>query len=388
MPLDLVETLSDLVSLPSVNPMGEPAFGPECFEGRVTDYLEKLFQRLGLPHVRNTVEPGRDNIYTRVDGDTSEVVLWEAHQDTVPVKGMIIDPWKPFVKDGKLYGRGSCDVKGGMTAMLGALVRLQEERPAGRPTIVLACTVGEEYGALGMKSVSRLWKEGSALLPRQPDVAVIAEPTSLNVVIAHRGVVRWKVRMRGRAAHSSQPHLGDNAIYKMARVIPVFERYQQEVTPTLTKHHLCGNPTLSVGTIQGGVSVNTVPDHVVIDIDRRVLPGEDPDEVYRFVVDYVNRNIGDLKVEHEAPYISGGGLADDNNAELAERLARAARSITGRCDKIGVPYGTDAAVTGRWGIPSVVFGPGSIDQAHTCDEWLELAQLEKAAEILYRFAAE
>lgn len=389
MSLDLVKTLSDLVALPSVNPMGEPVEGPEYFEARVTDYLEQLFRTHKLSFERQTVAPGRDNILVRVDGDTpldqgGQLVLLEAHQDTVPVKGMTIDPWKPVVRDGRLYGRGACDVKGGMAAMLGAVVRLSEERPAGRPTVVLACTVGEEYGHVGVVELPKLWEQGSKLLPRRPDLAIVAEPTLLQVVIAHRGVVRWKLHTRGKAAHSSQPHLGENAIYKMARVIAALEHYAKEVAPTLAEHHLCVRPTLSVGVIAGGVSVNTVPDHVVIDIDRRVLPGEKPAAVYQHVIDHLSQTLGDI-AEHSPPYIFGGGLNDDNNGPLAERLAAVAREVTGSCEKIGVPYGTDAAVTGEWGVPSVVFGPGSIDQAHTCDEWLSLDQLAKASEILYRF---
>src|SRR5437762_3131889 len=135
MPLDLVQTLSDLISLPSVNPMGRPLSGPEFFEYRVTDYLEQLFRRLKLPYERQTVEPKRDNIIARVDGDVppnegGELILFEAHQDTVPVDGMTIEPWTPLVREGRIYGRGACDIKGGMCAMLGAVARMAEERAA------------------------------------------------------------------------------------------------------------------------------------------------------------------------------------------------------------------------------------------------------------------
>ncbi|HEX5446882.1 MAG TPA: M20/M25/M40 family metallo-hydrolase, partial [Pirellulales bacterium] len=154
MPLDLVQTLSDLVAIPSVNPMGRPLDGPEYYEERVTDYLQRLFERLNLPWQRQPVEPRRENIIARLDGDRSpadggQVVLLEAHQDTVPVDGMTIDPWKPQVRDGRLYGRGACDIKGGMTAMLGAVARLAEDRPSGMPTVIMACTVNEEHGYSG-----------------------------------------------------------------------------------------------------------------------------------------------------------------------------------------------------------------------------------------------
>ncbi|MGE0606734.1 MAG: M20 family metallopeptidase [Pirellulales bacterium] len=395
MSLDLVETLSELVSIPSVNPMGRDVSGPEFYEYRVTEYLEKLFQRLGLPSERQTVDHLRDNIFTRVDGDVppeegGELLLFEAHQDTVPVDGMTIPPWTPTVHDGRLYGRGSCDIKGGMVAMLGALARLAQERPAGRPTIVLACTVNEEHGFTGATALQKMWTGGAkTIIPRQPDAAVVAEPTSLDVVTAHKGCLRWKLRTHGRACHSSQPHLGENAVYKMSKVLAALESYQREVAPRIPPHRLCGNATLSVGTITGGISVNTVPDLCTIEIDRRLLPGEDIDAAFQQVVDYVARAPGiDFEVDHEPPFMRGVALPDGDNKTVADRLAAVATSIVGRCRQIGVPYGTDASKIALDGVPSIVFGPGSIDQAHTCDEWLPLAELQTASDVLYQFGRE
>jgi len=145
MSLDLTATLGDLVAIPSVNPMGRDLSGDIFFEHRMTAYLERLFDRLGLKWQRQQVHSGRENIFARLDGSVppnegGKVLLLEAHQDTVPVDGMTIDPFKPVVRDGKIYGRGSCDIKGGMVAMLGAVARLAKERPAGMPTIIMACT--------------------------------------------------------------------------------------------------------------------------------------------------------------------------------------------------------------------------------------------------------
>ena len=392
MPLDLVETLRELVSIPSVNPMGRPVSGPEFFEYRVTDYLQGLFERLGLPWQRQPIEPKRENILVRVDGEVSPLdggplILLEAHQDTVPVDNMTIDPWDPVVRDGRVYGRGSCDIKGGMAAMLAALARLANQPKAGRPTVVLACTVNEEHGYSGAASLDQLWNHGDSILPRRPDVAIIAEPTDLHVVRAHKAAARWKCRTKGRASHSSRPHLGDNAIYRMCRVVAALEAYQNEFIPTLPQHARCGAATLSVGTISGGISVNTVPDECVIEIDRRVLPGEEPRAVYNQVIEFITARLGDdaQKVIHDEPYSLSLALDDKNNGELAARLQEAAKPTFAECDQVGVPYGTDASVIAAFGVPSVVFGPGSIDQAHTADEWLEIDQLEKATEILYRF---
>lgn len=392
MPLDPVQILRDLVRIPSVNPMGRAVDGPEYYEHRVTDYLQTLFTRLNLPWRRQTVEPRRDNIVARLDGakppsEGGAVLMLEAHQDTVPIDGMTIDPFAAELRDGRIYGRGACDIKGGMAATLAAVARLAEERPAGMPTILVACTVNEEQGYTGAKAVTQLWTERGGIFPRPPDAAIVAEPTSLDVVVAHKGCVRWECRVRGRAAHSSRPELGDNAIYKMGRVLAVLERYQREVAPTLGEHPRCGRPSLSVGTIAGGLSVNTVPDECAIKIDRRLLPEEDPQAAMRHVVDYLAHDTTiDFPLEHDDPFLPAGGLPDSDNAHLGERLRATAIEIAPGRSLVGVPYGTDASTFQAAGVPSVVFGPGSIDQAHTADEWIEVAQLEAAAEILYRFA--
>ena len=394
MPLDLVATLSELVSIPSVNPMGREVAGDQYYEHHVTAYLEQLFQRLGVTYERQFVHPKRENILARLDGSTppedgGPLLLFEAHQDTVPVEGMTIEPWAPTVRDGRLYGRGSCDIKGGLTAMLGAFARLAADRPSRMPTLVLACTVNEEHGYTGATALTKLWNapSSSKLLSRRPDAAVIAEPTSLNVVVAHKGTVRWRAHTHGRAAHSSQPHLGDNAIYKMGRVLAACQRYAEEFAPALPRHPLCGGVTLSVGTIHGGLSVNTVPDRATIEIDRRLLPGEDPAQALRQVIDYIAGQPGiDFAIDHEPPFLQGPALADVGNDVVADLLVEAARRTIGRGEKVGVPYGTDAAtLAGIGGVPSIVFGPGSIDQAHTADEWLPLAELTQASDVLFEF---
>lgn len=399
MSFDVVETLQELIRRPSVNPMGRTVSGEIHYEHRVTDYLESLFHSLGLAYERFPVSPLRDNIIVRVDGAKSlqkggKLLMLEAHQDTVPVDGMTIDPFDPKVEGGKIYGRGSCDIKGGMAAMLAALVRVASEKPRKRPTVVLACTVNEEHGFTGATHLANLFAgksldQQSKLLPRVPDAGIIAEPTQLGVVVAHKGAVRWRAHTQGMAAHSSQPHLGDNAIYHMARVLAGLEQYARDVVPHLAQHPLVGHPTLSVGLISGGISVNTVPDHCVIEIDRRVMPGDKPEDAYRHAVDYVNSYVPTgTPVVWDAPFLSSPGLSDANNGELAGKLSEAIKGqeLPGEC--FGVSYGTNAPHYAAMGCPSVVFGPGSIDQAHTKDEWLEISQLEAASEILFNFIRE
>jgi acetylornithine deacetylase len=403
MVLNCRTTLAELVAIPSVNPMGRAAAGPEFFEHRLTDYLERLFGRLAIPSQRQPIAPLRDNIIARLEGEIppergGPTLLFEVHQDTVPVEGMTIEPWTPLVRDGRLYGRGACDVKGGMAAMLSAFARLANERPKNRPTIVLACTVNEENGFTGATGLCRLWKPDMPAAPstsiflRPPDAAIVAEPTRLDVVVAHKGVVRWRCHAHGRAAHSSRPEAGDNAIYRMAPIVSTLQSYHSEVLCRVPAHPLCGRPTLSVGTISGGLSVNTVPDRATIEIDRRLAPGEEPDLAYRQVIDYLAAALDDPDalghIEHDPPFMQSFGLSDANNSKIAERLSTAARSLHGQASQIGVPFGTDAAAIARAGVPSVVFGPGSIEQAHTADEWIALDEVEAAAEILHRLASD
>ncbi|MGC4006192.1 MAG: peptidase dimerization domain-containing protein [Pirellulales bacterium] len=156
--------------------------------------------------------------------------------------------------------------------------------------------------------------------PSRPDAVIVAEPTNLNIVVAHRGVIRWKIRTGGRAAHSSMPEQGDNAVYRMAPVLLALKRYQKDVVPTLGTHPLCGGPTLSVGTIHGGISVNTVPDECVIEVDRRLLPGDDAQAAYEQAVRWVNDQAYDPgPITHELPYMQSRGLSDKINGPLARR---------------------------------------------------------------------
>jgi acetylornithine deacetylase ArgE len=375
MPIDL---LRDLVALPSVNPMGRHVQGPEYLERQVTDYLDSFFHKLGVASERQTVAPGRDNILARYASPGAErTLLLEVHQDTVPADGMTIAPFGARVDSGRLYGRGACDIKGGMAAMLAAFARLVQTKPRGAMNVVLACTVDEEHTFLG---VQELVQRGI-----RADFAVIAEPTQLHIVNAHKGVARLILTTTGRACHSSRPDQGVSAIYRMGRVLVAIQRFADN----LQKGHadpLLGPPTLSVGRIEGGVSVNTVPDSCRIEIDRRVIPGEDPalsaDELLRFL-----REAGiDFDLDCPRPWMSMPALAATGSEEIVQRLGRAIDSVTGSHQVMPVPYGTDASTIARAGIPAVVFGPGDIAQAHTKDEWVSLEEVEKASEILFRLA--
>lgn len=388
--MDPVEILRNLVAIPSVNPMGRDASGPEFFETRLSDWLVEFFQSLQVPHQRVEVAPGRANVIARLDRTGAmTTILLDAHQDTVPVDGMTIAPFDPLVKDGRLFGRGACDVKGGMAAMLAAFARLVRERPSTAANVVMSCTCDEEFTATGAKALARMWSTpagSGSLLPRPPDVCVVAEPTELNIIVAHRGAIRWKLRTRGRACHSSKPHEGVNAIYKMAQVLSCLERYADELPRMSASHPLCGAATISVGRIGGGISVNTVPDECVIEIDRRVVPGEDPQQVIPHVTTYLRERL-DVDFEMEPSWLDGATLSDHNNGEWTDRLMRHIEAAVGPRERQGAFYGTNASRFATTGVPSIVFGPGSIAQAHTVDEWIELEQLHQAGEIYYRVCA-
>ena len=388
--MDPLEILKTLVSIPSVNPMGRDLSGPEYFETRVSDWLCEFFAEREIAHERIEVVAGRSNVIARVDaGDDRPTIILDAHQDTVPVDGMTIDPFDPVVRDGKIYGRGAGDVKGGMAAMLCAVARLAEERPAGAANVIISCTCDEESNVQGITDLVRLWTDDdrhSSLIPTRPDLALVAEPTLLDIVVAHRGATRWKIRTSGRACHSSQPEQGVNAIYHMARVVSALEDYAAGLAEQVTPHPLCGNATLSVGLVHGGVSVNTVPDECLIEVDRRVIPGEDGAGVIQEVRAHLEENV-DVPFEFLPPWLVGIPLPDEGNQEWAETLQAHIAEIAGPHELVGVPYGTHASRFAASGVPGIVCGPGSIDQAHTRDEWLDVGELQQAAEIYYRFCA-
>jgi len=389
-----VAILADLVRRPSVNPMGRNVSGPDYLEGRVTDYLVQRCMAAGLRWVRQPVSPGRDNVLARLEATVpnAPTVLWDAHQDTVPVDGMAIDPFMPFVREGRLYGRGSCDVKGGMAAMLVALDRLRTNNQPRLAHIVFTATVNEEFGFSGAKAIASLWTTPAAaltppdqaardLLGGPPAAAVVAEPTELDIVTQHKGAVRWRMRVHGVACHSAFPEQGDNAIYPAGRAIGAIESLAKEL---LTRHpdHPCGPPTLNLGTIHGGMGVNLVPDLVVFELDRRVVPGESPQAARDEVIARIAAACGSARIEHDEPFLESAGLPAMADQTWFDRLTVAAdrRGVASR--QIAARYGTNASVFAAAGVPSLVFGPGSIAQAHTADEWIELSQVDTAADIL------
>ncbi|MGL5097699.1 MAG: M20 family metallopeptidase, partial [Planctomycetia bacterium] len=280
---DLIELTRRLISIPSVNPMGRNLTGPIYYETALTNFLEEWLRPLPIELRRQPVKPGRDNLLATYRAPNSKRhVLLEVHQDTVPVDGMTIDPFGATLVDGRIYGRGACDDKGPMAAMMAAFRRLVLEKAEGT-TVTLALTVDEEHTFLGVSELVKQGLDGGGL---KVDEAIVAEPTNLDIVYTHKGTTRWEIYTTGKACHSSQPHLGVNAIYRMAPVLASLERFaatlaQRPADPVL------GKPTLSVGRIDGGMSVNTVPGRCRIEIDRRLIPGEDYRQAHAAVVEHL-----------------------------------------------------------------------------------------------------
>jgi acetylornithine deacetylase len=379
--LPLPQLLAELVKRPSVNPMGRTDLPAEIlYESRVTSFLEEQIRGLDCSCRRQTVQPGRDNLIATYTPPTPPPfsVLFEAHQDTVPVDAMTIEPFAARIDGGKMYGRGSCDVKAGGSVMLAAFARLVREKPPGSAAVTLAFTVDEEHTFLG---IQELMKSGF-----RADFAIVAEPTLLNIVNAHKGVVRWHLETAGRACHSSRPEQGVNAIYRMGWLLNGVEEYASNLR-NLPPDPVLGYRTLSVGRILGGVSANTVPDLCRIDIDRRLIPGEDPTAAVENLSEFLKDYPGiDFPFTATSPQLACPPLDPSLSGDLVKRLSASIDSVVGKHEVHAVPYGTDASTVACAGVPAVVFGPGDITQAHTKDEWIDLAQLEPAAEILFRFA--
>ncbi len=377
------QILCDLVQRASINPMGRTWTSEEyLFEHRVTAYLDQFLRNLSLAPYRQSIAPYRENLIVEWrPAQVTRKILLEVHQDTVPVEGMTIDPFAGAVRDGKLYGRGACDVKGSMTAILLLIQQLIAKNPLRGASLTIAFTIDEEHTFLGVQKLVEIAPE--------VDFAVVFEPTNLQIVETHKGLVRWSISTNGRACHSSRPRDGINAIYRMGHLIQCIERYANEELngPRFPPDPRLGNATLNIGRIHGGQSANIVPDYCQIDLDRRLLPGENALQAMADLQNYLHAHLGDFGSMTPPQLICPPLIATEDNVATRE-LSRAIRSIGLTPQLHAVPFGTDASTIQEKGIPVVVFGPGDIAQAHTCDEWIELAQIDHAAAILYRLVVE
>jgi acetylornithine deacetylase/succinyl-diaminopimelate desuccinylase-like protein len=368
----VVRLLAELIAVPSVNPAFLPARDRHAGEGRMAEYLAALAARAGLDIEFQQVLPGRPNLLARLRplGKVRQTVLLAPHLDTV--NAVREAQYQPVRKYGRVYGRGACDTKGSVAVMFQALCDLARSRARPRTTeIVFAGLVDEEQGQAGSRFLAR------SKFPA--DLAIVGEPTRLALATAHKGSVWLQVETRGRAAHGATPWLGDNAALRMAGVVQALET---EYSAQLRRrnHPLLGCGTVSVGTIHGGSQTNIVPDRCVIGVDRRTLPGESEGATRRAMVQFLrgqqlSARVTVLKAKR-CPALESAGR---------HPLVRAFLASARQTGPVGLHYFCDAAVLAGGGIPSVVFGPGDIAQAHTADEWIEVSQLERGGALLGRF---
>jgi len=371
----ITELLSRLIACPSVNPNHQPFSGPPYGEERMARLLSELLGGWGADVTLREVLPGRFNLIARFKGKKPRPSLMlEAHSDTVEVADMSIPPFEPRIAGGRMYGRGACDDKGPMTAMLLGLRAVLDEDGGFPSDVCFVAACNEECGASG---ASGLVGEGF-----RTDAAIVAEPTSLEIVDAHKGVARWRIQTHGVAAHSSAPERGVNAISAMARLI---ERINGPLAASLAKkrHPRLGSPTVCVGTIRGGTQVNVVPAQCEIEVDRRLLPDETAAQatadLVRELEDLKRSEAGfDYSLEETEQYPP---LEEDPKGPIASAVAAACAKVLGRATFQAAPWGADSGIYKSAGIPCVVFGPGSIRQAHTRDEFVELDQVAQAVAV-------
>jgi len=364
--------LAELIAIPSVNSAFLPPRHPHAGEGRVAEYLAALGAKAGLDIEFQRVLPGRPNVLVRFQpqGRIRQTILLAPHLDTVNVSSEA--QLKPVKRGGHIHGRGACDTKGSVTVMFQALCDLAaaKQRPA-ETEIIFVGLIDEENGQSG----SRYLAEEKF----KADLAIVGEPTQLEIATAHKGSVWLEVETLGRSAHGATPWHGVNAVHAMARVVDALET-DYATALKKKKHPLLGHGTVSVGTIQGGTQTNIVPDRCRIGVDRRTLPGESEAGTRQALGTFLkarglNARVSNVKLK-PCP-----ALETDPQLPLVKQFLRQA----GQKRAIGLHYFCDAAVLAGGGIPSVVFGPGDIAQAHTTDEWIEVSQLELGCAKLLRF---
>jgi acetylornithine deacetylase ArgE len=376
---DVVQLLSDLVSIESVNPA---LSGGHRGESAVAEYVANYLRCLDITAQLQPVLPGRANVLGRASGASGACLILEAHMDTVTLDPMP-DALTPKIRDGRLYGRGACDTKASLAAMLYTLKLLRDHAHGQHASVLLAATVDEEVAFRGVLALVESRPQATA--------AIVGEPTSLMPVIAHKGVVRFRIRTRGRAAHTSKPHEGNNAIYQMVEVIRTL---RDQIEPRLAQrvHPFAGAPTLTVSVIHGGLQINMVPPECVIEIDRRTVPGESQAHVLAEVdalLDEIRKREPTFVIEREEPLIADWPLYTAPESDIARAALAACRAIRGAAELSAVPYGSDASKLAELGyIASIVLGPGDIAQAHTADEWVSIAEVMQAAEIYAQVAVE
>ena len=366
-PGSVVGLAQALVRIASVNPDGDPGTD-RTGEQECAEFVQEFLRSIGAQAELRPVHEGRPNVVGHFpSSDGKPRLLFAPHTDTVSVAGMTIDPFGGEVRDGRLYGRGASDTKGPMAAMLWALRECRDLLPHLTHEIWFAGLMGEEAGQDGAKALAA---------QETFDFVVVGEPTDGRVVFTHKVDVTVRLVAEGRAVHSSCPERGENAILKLARGLLSLEAALGEHFDGMDEDPVLGRPTFSIGTIRGGSKFNIVPDHAEAVVDLRLLPAQwnagRAAEVFRVM----GEACPDLRIER----IFGSEALDTDPAHPLVQMLAAGGMPPG-----GAAWFCDAAIFSAAGIPAVAVGPGSVAQAHTKDEFIEVAALEEGVGYFKRF---
>jgi len=370
-PKSCLELLQRMVAFDTVVAYHSGRIDPEA---ELRDYLSELATAWGFAVRRLPVEGAGDNLLLefRVAED-APWLMFDSHMDTVGVEGMTIPPFAAEARDGRLYGRGTCDTKGSGAAMLFAL-KAYAQSTSKPNNVALLFSVGEEHVQIGAR---QFVAQHLPSLDWEPSGIVVGEPTHMNVLAATGGFVRWKIATHGKPYHSSQPDQGHNAIYDMARLITAVET---EYLPGITAEHaLIGKASAAITVVRGGKQVNVVPDHAELTFDRRLVPGEVADNEVAKVKSLLAKLADahpNMKIEHHS-FESAPPLAPVDEGRLATSAAEAIRTTGVESRISGELYTTNGNHFAAAGLPTIVAGPGDIAQAHTLDEWIAITELER-----------
>lgn len=366
------------------------AFDTTSRDGNIPliEFVEDYLGAWGVPHLRVDYEAGKKtNLYATIGPDIAGGIVLSGHTDVVPVDGQAwtSDPFTLTERDGRLHGRGACDMKGFLAVAL-AMVPLFKARPLKVPIhLVLSCD--EEVGCKGVRPFVTHLRDH---LPR-PRAVIVGEPTSMRVVNAHKSAVTFATEVTGHEAHSSCTHQGVNAIMVAGELLAEINRIRRDVEAQGDPSGRFDPPysTVHVGLIEGGTAKNIIPRRCAFQWETRLLPDADP----RAVPERFETFARGLEPAIQAVAPAAGiknktvnvvpGLAPEKDSP-AEHLALHLAAANGAH---AVSYATEAGLFREIGIPSVVCGPGSIEQAHKPDEYVEIAQLEKCEEFMHRLAA-
>jgi acetylornithine deacetylase len=353
-----ISLLRDLVAIDSVNPTLVPgARGEADIARRLSDEMRAL----GLSVEVTEVMPGRPNVVGVLEGRQSgRSLMFCGHSDTVGVTGMY-RPFEPEIRDGRLFGRGSQDMKGGVAAMVDAARVIAESGGLDRGRLVVAAVADEEHSSIGADALVKTWRA---------DAAVVTEPTGLDVAVAHKGFQWITVETRGRAAHGSRPQDGRDAILRMGRVLARLEQLEHRLRSS-ARHALLGTASLHASVIEGGEELSSYPARASLQFERRTLPGESPDVALKESLAILDQlRAEDPEFEAEARMVFGREPYEvDSTSAVPDALLRAAASAGCASKRVGMTFWTDAAILGSAGIPTVLFGPGGAG-LHSTEEYV------------------